>query len=244
MRTWIDRRGAPRIVPLQVLVVGFPRTGTASMHEALRILGYHDVHHMFNVLKNPPEADMWLEALQAKFEGRGTPYTRADWDQLLGHCAAVTDAPSMLFAADLIAAYPSAKVILTLRDPQKWWKSFSSTILKAVNSASLALAARVDPAGVGRIVPMARLVTESLMGGPQEEWTEERGVRQFEAHCATIREIVPRERLLEYRPGDGWESLCAFLKKDVPECAFPRTNDEAMFRRKVYGVAYEIQLRQ
>jgi hypothetical protein len=41
---------------------------------------------------------------------------------------AVTDVPHILFAEDLIAAYPEAKVILTTRDPEEWWKSYSSTI--------------------------------------------------------------------------------------------------------------------
>ncbi|KAJ7062576.1 P-loop containing nucleoside triphosphate hydrolase protein [Mycena amicta] len=233
-RTWIDRRGAKRTVPMQVLVLGFPRTGTASMHSALQILGYHDVHHMFNVLSNPLDADLWHEALEARFEGKGTPYGRAEWDQVLGHCAAVTDAPGVAFSEDLIAAYPEAKVILTLRDPEKWWGSFSSTILKAIYSRPIGVAALLDPAGFGRLLPMIRLVLKSLFG-PIEKLTKEGAKARFVEHYERIRAIVPRERLLEYEMGNGWAPICEFLGKEVPEEKFPRTNDEAKFREKVYG---------
>ncbi|KAJ7062577.1 P-loop containing nucleoside triphosphate hydrolase protein [Mycena amicta] len=234
LRTWIDRRGAKRTVPMQVLVLGFPRTGTASMHAALDILGYHEVYHMMNVLANPPDADLWREALEARVEGKGMPYGREEWDQLLGHCEAVTDAPCMAFSEDLIAAYPDAKVILTTRDPEKWWRSFSSTILKVVHSRPMGIAAVLDPAGFGRLRPMNLLLLESFLG-PKEQVTREGAKACFVEHYEHIRALVPRERLLEYEVGEGWAPLCEFLGKDVPEGKFPRTNDEAMFREKLYG---------
>lgn len=40
-----------------------------------------------------------------------------------------------------------------------------------------------------------------------------------------IRELVPPERRLEYKFGDGWEPLCEFLGKEVPDVPFPRLND-------------------
>lgn len=40
-----------------------------------------------------------------------------------------------------------------------------------------------------------------------------------------MREIVPKERLLEYHAREGWEPLCNFLGKPVPTEAFPRVNE-------------------
>ena len=57
------------------------------MRQALLDLGYKDCYHyasLFN--EDPRDAEMWVEAMEAKFEGKGNPFTRADWDQLLGHC--------------------------------------------------------------------------------------------------------------------------------------------------------------
>jgi hypothetical protein len=39
-----------------------------------------------------------------------------------------------------------------------------------------------------------------------------------------IRGLVPKERLLEWYVGDGWQPLCEFLDKPVPEVEFPHVN--------------------
>lgn len=48
-------------------------------------------------------------------------------------------------------------------------------------------------------------------------------------HCNMIRGLVPKERLLEWSVEDGWEPLCEFLGKPVPDEAFPRVNAAAGF---------------
>lgn len=42
-----------------------------------------------------------------------------------------------------------------------------------------------------------------------------------------IRGLVPKERLLEWTVEDGWEPLCAFLGKPVPDEPFPHVNAAA-----------------
>lgn len=39
-----------------------------------------------------------------------------------------------------------------------------------------------------------------------------------------IRGLVPKERLLEWYIEDGWEPLCKFLGKPVPDVEFPHAN--------------------
>lgn len=39
-----------------------------------------------------------------------------------------------------------------------------------------------------------------------------------------IRGLVPKERLLEWYIGDGWEPLCKFLDKPIPDVEFPHAN--------------------
>ena len=48
-----------------------------------------------------------------------------------------------------------------------------------------------------------------------------------------IRGLVPKERLLEWSAEDGWEPLCKFLGKEVPNEPFPRINDAAGFAVRV-----------
>ena len=40
----------------------------------------------------------------------------------------------------------------------------------------------------------------------------------------------PADRLLEWKPGDGWEPICERLGLDVPDEPFPVTNTTEEFR--------------
>lgn len=46
-------------------------------------------------------------------------------------------------------------------------------------------------------------------------------------HCNMIRGLVPKERLLEWKVEDGWEPLCKFLGKPIPDEPFPHVNTGA-----------------
>ena len=91
---------------MQVLSLGLSRTGTASMQEAYTILGYESPYRFASIFTNIHDADMWNEALRMKLNtnDRSKTYGRAELDQLLGHCAAVTDAPCCVFWEELIKA--------------------------------------------------------------------------------------------------------------------------------------------
>jgi Sulfotransferase domain len=39
---------------------------------------------MASIISNPPDATMWKRAFDAKYHGKGKPFTREEWDQLLG----------------------------------------------------------------------------------------------------------------------------------------------------------------
>ena len=95
-----------RSTPMEVLALGFPRTGTASMQAALQTLGYREVYHGFHMLDFPEDAIFWEKQVDAKFYGKGTGCGREDFDELLGKCAAITDMPCACFAQELLAAYP------------------------------------------------------------------------------------------------------------------------------------------
>ena len=56
------------------------------MRLALKQLGYIDTYHMQSVWENRMDSEMWIEAFEAKYFGKGKPYGREEWDQLLGHC--------------------------------------------------------------------------------------------------------------------------------------------------------------
>ncbi|KAJ6565333.1 hypothetical protein B0H10DRAFT_1842762 [Mycena sp. CBHHK59/15] len=230
---------SPRSVPMKVLVLGFCRTGTASMRAALAVLGYGNTHHIGCVMANPSEIDGWTAAIEAKFHGKGKAYGRNEWDRLLGEFQAVADVPGILFAEELIHSYPDAQVILTMRDPDRWWKSFRDTLLVMLGGKNTRLARWLDPHGYGRFVPFARRNLEILLG-PLDVMDETDAKVRYAAYYHNIRRLVPPNRLLEHEMGEGWGRLCEFLRKDVPDVSFPHRNDAKMIlegsRRQMWGI--------
>lgn len=170
-----------------------------------------------------------MEAVNAKFLGQGKPYGRAEFDALLGNCAAVTDMPCAAFWEELMAAYPEAKIILVERDIEDWYESFEATVVTELFSrVSTVIIDYVEPLIGSQIGPLNRNLVYGYFRAktPDEVRQNARGV--YREHYRRIREAAPKERLLEYRLGDGWGPLCDFLGKEVPEgLPFPRVNEAA-----------------
>ncbi|KAK4540175.1 hypothetical protein LTR36_009761 [Oleoguttula mirabilis] len=221
--TDIDRRTRHRTVPLEVLSLGMPRTGTLSMQEALSTLGYATPYHYVSIFANARDADMWLPAFRAKAAGK--PFTRREWDQLLGHCGAVTDVPCVYFWRELVAAYPEAKIVLVERDEDKWFASIEGLLEGVLNPVAVYVLRFTDPRWFGRINNTGLQWIEAFFGSTNLAQAKRNARQAYRAHYAGIRATVPKERLLEYELGSGWEPLCEFLGKDVPGVAFPRRNE-------------------
>jgi hypothetical protein len=152
----------------------------------------------------------------------------AFWDPLLGHISAVTDVPANLFGPELIAAYPSAKVILVERDVDKWYPSFEQALI-VPNEHPLVTStiSRLEPT-LGKLTP---IVSEGMMKGQFRardagEWRKN-AKTIYREHYAEIRRVLEGQpgRLLDFQLSEGWEPLCKFLGKDVPEVEFPRVNE-------------------
>ena len=114
---------------IKVIGAGFPRTGTLSQKAALERLGFGPCFHMDEVFKDPGRARGWYRAAQAK--RRGEPI---EWEPLLGGYGATTDWPGGFFWEDLAREYPDAKVVLSVRDPERWYESVLGTIYRVRRS--------------------------------------------------------------------------------------------------------------
>ena len=221
------------------------------MKTALEILGI-PTYHGFTIFGNPPDAKMWGEALDAKLDNplhslyssspkppRPPQLSRKDWDSLLGHVSAVSDAPAAVLGPELIEAYPEAKVVLVKRDPEAWFKSFDAAFIQTRFKKLYAYASYLDKS-LGR--PMLDNLDRMLVGyfGAKELTLEEvrRASREgYERHYELIKQATPKERLLEYKLGSGWGPLCEFLGVEEPEgVEFPRVNEAEAFRELLTGL--------
>ncbi|AGL19423.1 sulfotransferase family protein [Actinoplanes sp. N902-109] len=199
---------------MDVIGAGFGRTGTLSLKTALEQLGFGPCMHMLPLLDDPGRAALFQRAA----DGDGHALGKA-----LAGCRSTVDWPGTFFWRELVAAHPDAKVILTVRDPGKWYESACNTIFQAAQHA---------PAGVEVQVGMThRIVWEGTFGGRFTD--RDHAIRVFEEHNAAVRREVPADRLLEFEVKDGWAPLCEFLGVPVPGTDFPRTNDSAAFQERL-----------
>ncbi|KAF8160447.1 hypothetical protein K438DRAFT_1619282 [Mycena galopus ATCC 62051] len=235
------KSGGKRTVPMEVLGLGFCRTGTESLKIALESLGYIRTNHGYTVNTRPNEIDMWIAAIKAKYHGEGTPFGREEWDVLLGDCRAVADMPHLLFAEELVAAYPDAKIVLTMRDTNSWWKSYHSTIFPILAPISFhRFFAWIDAGGEGKVHDLHRPAFEIFF--KTDNVTEEVAKRRFEEYYDMVRGLVHKERLLEFDVKEGWAPLCTFLGKDIPTGVFPKANNKDEFNTRRI-IRYAIALR-
>ena len=200
---------------LRVIGAGFGRTGTYSLKVALEQLGFGPSYHMAEVFQHPDHIPLW----QAAAEGKP-----ADWERLLAGYQSAVDWPVSAFYRELMEAYPEARVILTVRDAERWYKSGKNTIFPEPE-------ADVTPEMEEHRHMVRTIVWDGIFGGRVQERDHAIGI--FERHQQMVQEHVPSDRLLVYDVKQGWEPLCAFLGVPVPVGEeFPHLNDTASFNAR------------
>ena len=208
--------------------MGFGRTGTASLKLALERLGVGPCYHMLVVVEQPARARAWLAAARGE---------RPDWSVVFAGFRSTVDWPAAAFWRELIDVYPDARVILTVRDPHRWYDSMARTILRGGSRQRSPLGRwMLRLVTVGRpdfrefIAMLDAVVADREFGGRVFDRTHAIGV--FERHNAEVQATVPADRLLVFDVAEGWRPLCAFLGVPVPDEPFPHVNDAAEFRRR------------
>ena len=206
---------------LKVIGAGFGRTGTLSLKIALEQLGYTKCHHMIEVFGSEAQADYWA----AIGEGKAP-----DWDKVFDGFEAMVDFPGCIFYRELAEKYPDAKVILTVRSSDSWWKSASQTIIAIRKAVPFWM-----PMFVPRMRKILGMHNALLWKRTFQEGMDDprQAKRVYERHNAEVKKTIPASRLLVYEVKDGWGPLCAFLGRPVPETPFPKVNDTAEFKKRV-----------
>ena len=136
--------------------------------------------------------------------------------------AATVDWPGAGVWHEIAAAFPDALILLSVRDADDWWRSASRTIFPSI-------ASQVPHPDSGRTDSDG--MAEAMIRRFTMDYLDEAAAKAaYLAHNDDVRATVPADRLLEYRPGDGWGPLCEALAVPVPDEPFPHTNTTADFR--------------
>jgi hypothetical protein len=224
---------------IKIIHAGLFRMGTHSMAKAYRVLGFKTFHAIdepdrvdWATLEKAAEAT-WPSVPHAR---KRPPFSRAEWDALWGNEYDVVCDTAAAFTLQLVKAYPNAKVVLVQRDFTTWWPSFQSEIIDRLFAPffdqQIWLAWHL--AGIRSGHAMRKLIF-GLFNATTKQEVEARGRETYDEFYREIRDTVPPKQLLEFRMVDGWKPLCEFLGKDVPDVAFPFSNDRDAHAKFVEG---------
>jgi len=208
---------------MQVIGAGFGRTGTLSLKAALEMLGFAPCYHMMEVFAHPDHIQVWDDAAHGK---------PVNWKDFFGDYRAAVDWPVCHFWRELRAVFPQAKFLLTERDPEAWYKSFSQTIQAVL---------QIDPTGVTDPMRLAHgkmaryLISDLTFGGNFEK---DHVIEVYKAHNDAVKRAFGNQ-LLVYDVKQGWEPLCKYLGVKVPAAEFPRTNTTEDFLARIAPMATE-----
>lgn len=207
---------------MKVIGAGFGRTGTRTLKSALELLGFGPCYHMVEVFQHPEHVPVW--AARARGEA-------VDWRGFFQGWEATVDWPGCTYYKELMTTFPDAKVLLSVRDNERWHKSCMDTIYKISTIFPLRLIAPLVPRMGSTSAMITAQVWQGTFGGRFADRAH--AIAVHEAHVAEVKATVPAEKLLVFDVKQGWEPLCAFLGVPVPAVPFPRENDSAEFGRRI-----------
>jgi hypothetical protein len=188
---------------LKVIGAGLGRTGTLSLKLALEQLGFGPCYHMTEVLMDPSRGAAWVSAAAGQ----------ADWNAIFAEFESTVDYPGCAFWRDLTQFYSSAKVLLSVRNPQDWFDSTQQTIFSDEHNKPFVKSALSEFFDETVFKPYGgRIHDRDFM------------IAAFNRHNAEVERAVPQDRLLVYEVAQGWPPLCKFLGVPIPDSPFPRVN--------------------
>ena len=192
---------------LRVVGAGVGRTGTLSLKLALERLLGGPCYHMAEVFGHPEHVAVWHAAARGE---------KVDWNALMSGYVAAVDWPAGAFWPELSEAYPDALILHSTRDAEGWWKSASNTIFPTMETMR----------GTDWFAMIEALMTERFVF---DITNREACIAAFERHNADVQARAPKDRLLEWHPGDGWKPICDALGLPIPDEPFPHVNSSEEF---------------
>ena len=162
---------------------------------------------MLESMEHPENAKYWDAA------SRGEPVA---WEELFDGYRATVDWPGCTFYKPLMAAYPEAKVVLSVRDPERWYESASKTIFTAPRGGLGQLLQLLTTPRMWRSVWVVRRILQVQTFGSKAR-DKDHVLAVFQAHNEEVERTVPPERLLVHNVEQGWGPLCRFPGVPVPK---------------------------
>lgn len=176
---------------MKIFGLGLSKTGTQSLTEALRILGFTALHY-------PHDLKTYSQILNADFQF-----------DAVNAFDAVIDTPVVRYYAQLDELFPKSKFIMTVRDMPSWLTSCQRHwCAVAPTHVDMNFRTMIDLSVYG----CARFHRERFQFVYEQHAREVR--RYFRRRTKDYLEM-------NIVAGDGWEPLCRFLELPIPPVGFP-----------------------
>ena len=201
---------------LKVIGANFGRTATMSLKQGLEILGFEKCYHMSEVVVHPEHVKLWLDAWRGK----------DIWTTLFAGYQAAVNWPAAAFWPQLMHVYPEAKIVLSIRDADKWFESARNTIFQSMDSNLLAK----DEVLRTRIEMLKEIIVDGTFNGDLSN--KDKCIKIYKENIERCRSEVPLDRLIEFDTFLGWEQLCKELDCTIPEKPYPHVNKAAEFTHR------------
>lgn len=215
--------------PMEVICLGLPRCATSTLKVLLEAtLSVGPCMHMSRCLPQPAKMALVERALKEPDAEK----RRSILFQLFDGAAATADFPGHLFVEDLVVMYPNAKFILNTRagGGAKGWSESMKEAIGPFVSFKYRVAcwwSRPDWQHYRAEVAWEEFVKRKL--GTQTFYEE----AVYERHNQWVRKTVEGagKELLEWEPGMGYQPLCDFIGRKVPEGEIPRMNEREQMKK-------------
>jgi len=218
---------------MQILALGLPRAGTGSLKKALEHLGYGPIFHGYELIKpqNRAQGWTWEKLIDRKYGANkrfSPPLLRSDFDEVLGTFAGTVETPPSAFWEELMDAYPEAQVVLLGRDEEEWEQSFIEAIIPMIYGWDRDVLTAAMYLG---LIPKSpnwfyKQLFQGLFRSRSAEEMAANARSVYREHYAAVTAKAEKDgrTFLRMDLSEGWEPLCKFLDKDVPDMSFPHEN--------------------
>ena len=202
---------------MKIFCIGLNKTGTTSLVDAWKELGYDKIYSRI-------DKTILREIMPNKYKRNSKVITRSGFNNdfstlklLISGYNCFKDRPfntNHLYSW-LDANYDNSKFILTVRDENEWWDSVNRWLTKTHPNFH---------------------DTEDKRNSKIElykdhfnttEFTKDSFTKYYRDYNNKVREhFKGKSNFLELNicNGDGWELLCPFLEKEIPDKQFPKSN--------------------
>jgi len=219
---------------MKVIIAGYSKTGTKSLCRALK-------HFDYSVDDFPEHIDQrtdhWWRIFAADPDDHIAQSPQI-FREMYEHVDVCTDTPAYLFWEQILEAFPDAKVILMERDDEEvWWNSLKKHFVRERKTNIGAWMLHVLPRWYVKFLcydlwkSQIRHRDMAWAGavGPLSPYGPNRAnkmvaIKRYREHNAYVKSNCPEDKLLIWKPSEGWDRLCKFLGHESPDMPFPNEN--------------------